>query len=112
MPILTRPRLFTVLLLAGITACNVIPARPGAEHIAVAEESALSACERKGATTVSVLHRAGFVERTDAAIADDLARLAANDAVDLGGDTMAPLGPVSEGKRKFAIYKCRPGERR
>lgn len=92
-----------------VAACETIPAKPGAAQVAVIEEAAAAACERKGATTVSVLARMGFVERTDAVIAEDLVRLAANDAAELGGDSLVALGPVTEGKRKFAIYRCKQG---
>lgn len=105
----------TILLLAAAlltTACDTIPAKPGAARVAVIDEAAAASCERKGATTVSVLARMGFVERTDEVIAEDLVRLAANDAADLGGDSLLPLGPVAEGKRKFAIYRCKKAEAR
>lgn len=99
--------LAAVPLLALAAGCTMIPMKPGADKVVVSEESKISACEAKGTTTVGVLHQVAGVSRLPEVIADELARLASNDAVGLGGDTIVAQGPVADGKRKFAIYKCR-----
>ena len=104
---LTPTRTLIVIATAALAACTLIPMKPGADKVVVSEESKVAACENKGATSVSVIHQAGGFNRLPEVVADDLARLASNDAVELGGDTIVPLGAVAEGKRKFGIYKCR-----
>jgi hypothetical protein len=85
----------------------MIPMKPGADKVVVSEEAKVAACEARGATTVGVLHQVGGIPRLPEVVADELARLASNDAVEMGGDTIVPQGPVADGKRKFAIFKCR-----
>jgi hypothetical protein len=104
---MNRQAVLPFILFASLSACTLIPMKPGADKVVVSEESKVAACDNKGATTVSVIHQAGGFNRLPEVVADDLARLASNDAVDLGGDTIVPIGAVADGKRKFGIYKCR-----
>jgi hypothetical protein len=101
------PAALLLTLAAALSACTLIPMQPGAEQVIVADESKVAGCEARGATNVSVIHEVGGFNRLPDVVADELARLASNTAVDMGGDTLVPQGPVVEGKRKFAIYKCR-----
>lgn len=96
-------------LSVGLSGCTMIPPVPGAEAVVVAEPWKITECESRGTATASVLHKVGFLERLPEVVEEELARVASNTAVELGGDTIVPQGPVVEGRRKFSVYKCRRG---
>jgi hypothetical protein len=103
-------RLAAFLALSVIqSGCTMIPPVPGAEAVVVAEPWKIVECESRGTATASVLHKVGVLERLPEVVEDELARVAKNTAVELGGDTIVPQGPVVEGRRKFGVYKCRRG---
>jgi hypothetical protein len=104
---LPRSAITLLVFATALSACTLIPTQPGADQVVVADESKVAGCEARGATNVSVIHEVGGFHRLPDVVADELARLASNTAVDMGGDTLVAQGPVVEGKRKFAIYKCR-----
>lgn len=94
-------------LSVALPGCTMIPPVPGAEAVVVAEPWKIVECEARGTATASVLHKVGFLERLPEVVEDELARVASNTAIELGGDTIVPQGPVVDGRRKFGVYKCR-----
>lgn len=107
MAAIPRITIASATLALALAACTMIPMKPGADKVVVSEESRVAACEKKGVTTASVVHQVGGFNRLPDVVADELARLASNDAIDLGGDTIVPLSAVADGKRKFGVYRCR-----
>lgn len=109
MPKLSK-RVFAALALSvALPGCTMIPPVPGAEAVVVGEPAKIVECESRGTATASVLHKVGVLERLPEVVEDELARVAKNTAVELGGDTIVPNGPVVDGRRKFSVYKCRRG---
>jgi hypothetical protein len=92
------------VLLLG--ACAWVRPEPGAEGIALLPEARVQDCERLGSVEVSVVERILGMDRHDEQVESDLANLARNHAAEQGGDTIAPLGPVRDGKRRFGVYRC------
>jgi hypothetical protein len=102
------PRVTVFLVfLSVLSGCTMIQPVPGAEAVVVGDPFKIENCALRGSATASVVHKVGFLERLPEVVEDDLARVAANTAVELGGDTIVPQGAVSEGRRKFSVYKCR-----
>jgi hypothetical protein len=106
-PMPLRPLRLLTLATGALAACSMIPAVPGAATVLVTEAGKVTQCEFLGSTTVSVLHKIAGLERGVESVDEDLTKVAQNTAIESGGDTLVPLGPVSEGRRKFGIYKCR-----
>jgi hypothetical protein len=93
------------LLLAA--ACAWVPLDPGAEAVAVRSLDEVATCERLGKTSTRTLDHIGPVGRRESKIEEELAHLARNEAVRMGGNVVAPLEPtVVDGERRFGIYRC------
>ena len=91
------------LLFAG---CKLIEVTPEAEKVRVLEANEVTQCKRLGKTTVSVLSKAGIIERKGEKVQKELADLARNSAAEMGGDTIVPMTDIQDGKRTFAVYRC------
>jgi hypothetical protein len=94
------------LLPALLTACSFIPKNPGADKVLVLPLERVKNCVELGQTKVQVLDRVGFLARRSASIEADLQRLAKNNAIDMGGDTVSALTGVINGRQTFGVYKC------
>ena len=88
------------------SACTFIPALPGAEQVVLFKPEQVSRCSYLGAVKVNVMENAGLFKRDPAKIALDLQALARNSAVDMGGDTLTVVSPVSHGSQVFNVYHC------
>lgn len=98
--------LFLATIAGLLAACTWVETKPGAENVEVLEQARVAKCERLGKTRVQVLESFAGLDRHDKEIAEDLAQLARNNAVEMGGDTVSPLTPVEQGERQFGIYRC------
>lgn len=95
--------LVTIVVLSG---CTWVKTDPGAEQVRLAGAADVQDCQYLAQTTASVADRVSGVQRRAERVADELADLARNSAVDVSGDTIVPDGPVSDGRRRFRIYRC------
>jgi len=101
-----------MLIPAGVMAvmlsgCSWVQLEDGAERVNLVSESQAAECEQLGRTQVQVAHRVGFIPRNEAAIQENLDDMARNQAVQMGGDTIAALDEAEEGRQRFGIYRCR-----
>lgn len=94
----------------ALAACasSMIEVRKGSERVSLAEANQVAACQSKGKTTVSVLAKVGFVVRDADEVEANLYRMATNDAVDVGADTIVKGDSTALGNRTYSLYKCRP----
>jgi hypothetical protein len=99
----------SLLLIASLTiaACTWVKTEPGAEAIPLVGMDAVTHCERLGQATTSVRDRVAGVQRRPGKVEDELADLARNSALDIGGDTLVADGPVRDGQQRFLIFRCR-----
>lgn len=109
MPTALLKRTLSLILLAGLlNGCTWVRTEPGAEQVRVAEAAEVGQCERLGQATVSLRDRVGAVQRRPGRVAEELTVLGRNSAVEIGGDTIVPAGPVQDGQRRFNIFRCKP----
>lgn len=94
------------LIGAAMAGCKWVDLKPGAGDVKLVERSATAGCQRLGTTTVSVRDRVAAVQRSPSKVAEELANLARNSAVDMKGDTIAAESPVRDGERTFGVYRC------
>lgn len=106
----SKGRWIALLVSVALAACanSMIEVRKGSERVSLAEANQVAACQSKGKTTVSVLAKLGFVERDATEVEANLYRMAVNDAVDMGADTVVKGESSALGNRTYALYKCRP----
>ena len=97
-----------LIAVLGGCASSMIDVRPGSDKVAAATPAQVGQCRHLGKTTVSVLSKVGFVDRSIEAVDANLLQLARNSAVDMGGDTVVPGARPTVGRRVFDVYKCRP----
>ena len=91
---------------ASLAGCSWVEVTPAGAAVRVAQSlDEVAACKKIGATTSSVLAKVGL-ERGREKVAMELETLARNQAAELGANTVVPISPVTEGKRKFGLYQC------
>lgn len=99
--------LTAVLLGVGLlSACTLIPKQPGADQVVLAKPDVVAQCRFLGSTNVSVMDRVGFIDRDPFKVEHDLAAVAKNSAVDMGGDTIVAASPIRDGKQTYKVYRC------
>ncbi|HEX7048025.1 MAG TPA: DUF4156 domain-containing protein [Gammaproteobacteria bacterium] len=100
-------RIAALALLGFVTACSWVALEKGANDVLVLPPERLTAdCESLGNVTVSVAAKVGVLERHDDEVIEDLNILARNYAAEKGGDTAVPHGAVTDGARKYEIFRC------
>ena len=98
-------RLMLIAALAmSLPACTFVHMAPSATNVKVL--AAAPACERRGEAEVSVRHKVGFYERSEAQVRDELETLARNEAPGVGADSISPLGPPVAGGQSWALWRC------
>ena len=103
---LIRLIIIPAVIALGLSACTWVRTEPGAEQVEQRAAGQVRGCERLGHTTTSVRDRVAAVQRRATRVEDELADLARNSAVEMGGNVIVPDGPVRDGQRRFAIYRC------
>ncbi|MES2663428.1 MAG: DUF4156 domain-containing protein [Pseudomonadota bacterium] len=98
--------IFLVLLSAFLISCTWVKPTEESRQVSVVKEFNVKDCKRLGSTTSIVTDRLGSLERSPEKVNTELATLAKNEAAKMGGDSVVPNGPTSNGSRKFDIYKC------
>ena len=91
-------------LAMSLPACTFVHMAPSATNVKVL--AAAPACERRGEAEVSVRHKVGFYERSEAQVRDELETLARNEAPGVGADSISPLGPPVAGGQSWALWRC------
>ena len=94
------------LAIAAVAGCTWVELEPGAEDVLVLPPERVEDCKRLGRTEVSVADSVWFFDRHDEDVKRDLADLARNNAVEMGGDTISVLGEMTDGKQRYGIYDC------
>lgn len=107
-----QPVLVAAALVLGSHAlgCAWVSIEPGAEKVGILTEDAARGCKRLGKTTANTTASVGFIPRSESRVREELRSIARNAAVRMGGDAVAPLGPIEEGVQEFGIYRCAPDE--
>ena len=100
-------RLMLVAALAlSLPACTFVHMAPSAGKVKVLASA--PSCEKRGEAEVSVRHKVGFYERSEAQVRDELETLARNEAPGVPANTLQPLGVPSGGSQRFAAFQCGP----
>ena len=99
--------LAVALLSAGvIQGCQFVEAKPGADKVRVLSKEEARECLQITTTNVKTTAEVGLIKRDDKAVADELERLAINDAVGADADTVVAISEVKDGGRKYIIARC------
>ncbi|MGH8502810.1 MAG: DUF4156 domain-containing protein [Gammaproteobacteria bacterium] len=100
----------SVLVISLIfVGCQFVPLTPGGEKARVLSAAEVQQCKKVGNTTASVKGDVLGIKRQETVVAEELERLARNNAATMGGDTVVPASDIVRGSQLFNIYKCVPG---
>ena len=95
------------VMTALVSGCSWVQLEEGADRVNLVNHERAADCQKLGRTRVQVAARVGFIPRNDDAIQENLDDMARNQAVEMGGDTIAALDEAEEGRQTFGIYRCR-----
>ena len=90
--------------LLSMPACTFVHMAPSAGKVKVLASA--PSCDKRGEAEVSVRHKVGFYERSEAQVRDELETLARNEAPGLGADSISPLGQPVDGTQRWALWRC------
>lgn len=91
-------------LALSLPACTFVHMAPSATKVKVLASA--PSCEKRGEAEVSVRHKVGFYERSEAQVRDELETLARNEAPGVGADSISPLGQPVDGAQRWALWRC------
>jgi hypothetical protein len=89
--------------------CTWVSLSAGGEQVQYANQTAVEACRQLGKTRAHTKATVWIFARSESTIREELRSLARNDAAEMGGTTVAPLGEVEDGEQSFGIYVCEGG---
>ena len=99
----------TLSVLFLLSACTWVKPTPQGSQVKFVEQNSdvLASCKKMGSLTTMVKHEIGFYKRSADKVNVELITFAQNEAVEMGGDTIAAEGPAENGRRTFSVYRCR-----
>ena len=92
-----------VLVLVGCIGSGV---RGGGDAVRVVSAEQLQGCTNVGSAHVSVIDKLPQLQQVDGAVARELAALASNSALQLGGNALVEMTNIVDGSQSFAVFKC------
>ena len=105
--LITRRYALAMLTILGSTlGCNWVPLTSEGENVRVLQESAVAHCKHVGKVTSKTSDRVLIFARSDQKVHSELESLARNEAVDLNGDAIVPIGAETDGRQSFEVYRC------
>ena len=102
----TASAIAMLTILLPTLGCNWVPLTSQGENVRVLQESAVAHCKHVGKVTSKTSDRILIFARSDRKIHSELESLARNEAVDLSGDAIVPIGAVTDGRQSFEVYRC------
>ena len=95
----------TLGILLPALGCTWVPLTREGENVRVLQASAVANCRNIGKITSKTSDRIIFA-RSEHKIREELEALARNEAVDMNGDAVVPIGAIEEGRQSFEVYRC------
>ena len=105
-PIDIASALAMLTILGTTPGCNWVPLTSEGENVRVLQSSAVSDCQKVGKVSSKTSDRIFIFARTDRKVREELESLARNEAVDLNGDAIVPIGTEADGRQSFEVYRC------
>ncbi|MBY0474406.1 MAG: DUF4156 domain-containing protein [Nitrosomonas sp.] len=91
-----------------LSSCTWVKVTSNGESVRLVQSArTVESCKKLGQVTAKVESKIVFNRDTEK-VADELADLARNEAALMGGDTIAPVSEINDGRRSFSVYQCFP----
>jgi hypothetical protein len=98
---------FLFAFISMSSACTWVKVNEDATRVAVTDLAHVTNCEKVRNVNVKVKASVGPMDRSSTKVATELATLARNEAINFGGDTVAPTSEIRDGRQSFGVYKCK-----
>lgn len=86
--------------------CTWVPLTSEGRNVRILQSSEVTHCEKTGKATSKTTDRVVIFARTDRKVREELESLARNEAAEMGGDAIVPIGTATDGRQSFDIYRC------
>jgi hypothetical protein len=93
-------------LVLATSGCTWVSVTEEGEHVRVVRSSEVGGCEKLGNVSAKTTDRVIIFARSDRKVREELRALARNEATELGGNAIVPLGAPDEGRQSFDVYRC------
>jgi hypothetical protein len=104
-----RTETLVVCVIALVTfCCTWVPLTEAGEHVRLVRADAVAGCQKIGNVSAKTADRVTIFARSDRKVQTELESLARNEASELGGDAVAPIGTPTDGRQSFDVYRCQP----
>ena len=95
-----------VAIVAPMLGCTWVPLSSEGRNVRMLASSEAADCERIGEASARTTDRVVIFARTDRKVREELESLARNEAAELGGNAIAPIGTATNGRQSFDVYRC------
>jgi len=91
----------------SLSGCSWVSITEEAQNVRVVTASEASGCKKIGNVSAKTTDHVTIFARSDQKVQRELESLARNEATELGGDAIVPIGAPKEGRQSFDVYRCR-----
>jgi hypothetical protein len=103
-------RFTSVVMIYAVTVftlgCTWVPLTTEGGNVRILQSITEPDCEKISTVNAKTAERVGIFARSDRKVREELESLARNDAADMGGDVIVPIGTMTNGRQSFGIYRC------
>ena len=103
-------RFTSVVITSAITmptlGCTWVPLTEEGRNVRILQASAAEDCQKISTVSSKTADRVVIFARSDRKVREELESLARNEAADGGGNAIAPIGAMVNGRQFFDVYRC------
>lgn len=89
-----------------VSGCTWVSVTEEGKDVRVLRANATAGCEKIGNVSAKTTDHVTIFARSDRKIQEELESLARNEATELGGDAIVPVGSAVDGRQSFDVYRC------
>jgi hypothetical protein len=93
-------------LAAPMVACTWVPLTDAGKRVRILSADEDAGCQKIGRATAKTRDQVALFARNDRKVREELEALGRNEAAELGGNAIAPLGEAVDGRQSFEVYRC------
>ena len=93
-------------IVVPMLACTWVPLTSEGRSVRILQASDVTDCRKIGRATSQSRDRVAIFARSDRKVREELEALAKNEAAELGGDAIVPIGTPADGRQSFDVYRC------
>ena len=103
-------RITGVIIICGVAVpalgCTWVPLTDKGRDVRILQASQAADCQKVGTVHCKTADRVVIFARSDRKMREELESLARNEAAELGGNGIVPIGTMKDGRKSFDAYRC------